>query len=147
MQRTSQLLGLLLTFGVLLLAAASGPGSLVHAPLVLFILAITIGGLLMNCGAGATCAAFRAALLRQDSGDQDSQARHDSVLSRAVQLAWAGGGIAALLGTTQMLQNLSDPNAVAVGVANCMLGLLYGACLAELVLRSLRHRLQHASLA
>ncbi len=66
--------------------------------------------------------------------------RHALIVKGMIVHLYAAGGVAVLVGAMQMLRQLDDPGKIGVGVAMCLLPVLYAALLAEFLFRPALHR-------
>jgi chemotaxis protein MotA len=85
-------------------------------------------------------------ILKQDiSSMVDRHTRGASILRKGAEIAPAMGLICTLIGLVQMLGNLSDPSSIGPAMAVALLGTLYGAVLAYVVLSPLASKLERNS--
>ena len=106
---------------------------------MIWVFGIIAAGLWMCFGPGATLAAFRNAIFGKGNLSQAQHTQMTAVLSRAYQLAWAGGLSGFLLGLVIMLSNMDDPAALGPGMAYSLLTTIYGLILAEFIFSPLQH--------
>jgi len=134
-------IGIVLAAIALVTAPAGYLGTFLDVPSALLVVGIVLGGLVASFGPRAIVRALRQAF------EQDPLPGRDTAVSlrlaqHGYRLSWAAGVLGMLLGVVLMLSNLSDPADLGVGAALCVLSLLYGALLAELVFSNLAQWLQ-----
>ena len=140
MSWTSKICGTALAFGLLaFVAGTNGSGaSFLHVPSFLLVTGLVIGGLWSAFGPVAVLDALRAGLggVHEGQVDRRRRALRLAVLRRGYQLSWASGVVGLIVGAILTLSNLADPAQLGPGLATCLLTVLYGALLAELVFRN-----------
>ncbi len=143
----SRLVGLFLAAFILAFLVTMADAYLLHVPSLVWVVALTTAGLLLSFRPGTILSALAAGLAAQAEPDPVRLLRHLAVLDRAHEMAWVSGLLACLLGITQMLGFLEMPGDVAKGISVAAVPLLYGATIAEFVLRPLRCAVASASAA
>ena len=125
---------------VLAMLMGGRAGIYVDIPSVVFVFGCVIGGVWFAHGPAALFRAITAALTGRSDAEQAG--RHDAVLGTAYGLSWSSGILGVFIGFIAMLADLSDPRAIGTGLAVCLLSVLYGVLLAELVFHPLRRALR-----
>jgi MotA/TolQ/ExbB proton channel family len=136
MTLTGKLAGFTLTLallGLVLSTAPQGLNGFLHLPSLLFVMLMVSGGLVTSFGWGRTRRALLASLRSGAPLEAEDIEDLRPVLKRGYRLAWMGGVIGLVLGVTMLLQNLSDPSLLGMGVATSLTCVFYGALIAELV--------------
>lgn len=112
---------------------------------------LDVGALLLAPGLGIavtfglrggrhTLAALSAAL--RSRGASADVRDHVATLQTLRQALLGGAALALLVGAEQAFRNLDEPSQLGPAIATCLLGVLYGGTLAELVVAPLTRRLQ-----
>jgi len=136
MSPISKLTGIAITLGILGLCVLTGPkglGPFVHIPSAIFVVTLVVGGLIASFGLARVRRAARASLASSAPLEPAEIDELLPVMRRGYRLCWMSGVVGMIIGSMQMLENLSDPSLIGRGLATATLTLLYGALLAELV--------------
>ncbi len=140
MNPLSKLLGTLLSLAVILAAVGANHSLLtfIDPPAMVLVTGLVLGGLVASFGPVRLLHTLLVGLGRRSVTDEREREELISIVRRAYRLSWAGGALGALTGVILMLINLSDPALLGPGAALCLLSLLYGALLAEIVFGNLQ---------
>jgi len=149
MQQKPRVLGaaivLLVLAGIVFIAPGGHFSSFVDLLLMALFVGIVVGGLLIGFSPSVIVRSFRAAILGDDNSQPDVLNQYISVFRRTYQLAWAAGIVSVVIGTVITLTNLDDPVAIGPAFAVALLGVLYAAVFAELVIRPLEQSLMSST--
>jgi hypothetical protein len=130
---TFRFIFLWIMYAVLLLSIILGPtgiGAFVDPPSFLIVGGLTSLCLIFSFGL-KKCARMTtsALLLKAGSDTEEERKSYIQVCDAGINAAMFSGGLGVLIGIIQMLQDLSDPNALGVGMATSLMTLFYSFCI------------------
>jgi hypothetical protein len=120
-------------YALLLLSIILGPtgvGAFVDPPSFLIVGGLTSLCLMFSFGL-KKCAKMTtsALLLKANSDTEEERKSYIHMCDAGINAAMFSGGLGVLIGSIQMLQDLSDPNALGVGMATSLMTLFYSFCI------------------